>query len=270
MNQITHTTAVRRGSIMKRIALGLLAGVALAWGSGQGAYPADLAVHAAPPPAPVYNWTGFYLGGHMGFQWDFNTTFTFTDPNGNVPPVGAGNPTSNNYAAEVGIQAGYDWQFAPTWVAGVEGDISWGGATAALVNPPNFAPGSLIMHRSTDWLSSMRGRLGYVAWGNVMFYGTGGVAWDKTEGTAILNTGLAPTAGVGFNQVKTGYVAGAGVEWLCTPNFMVRTEYLFYGLNHDATMATGAFTAPGAPLPAVFTWSNYNVQEVRVAMSYKF
>ncbi|MBV8804051.1 MAG: porin family protein [Sinobacteraceae bacterium] len=255
---------------MKRITMALLAAAALGLGTGFSASAADLPVRAAPPPAPVYNWTGFYFGGHMGFQWDYNTSFTFTDPNGLVPPVGKNNPTSANYAAEVGLQGGYQWQFAPTWLAGIEGDISWGGSTPALVNPPNFVPGSLIMHATTDWISSVRGRLGYIAWGTVMFYGTGGVAWDKVEYTAILNSPLAPTAGAGFTTTKTGYVAGAGVEWLCTPNFMVRTEYLFYGFNNNAVTATGAFQGPGSPLPAVFTWSNYNVQEVRVAMSYKF
>jgi opacity protein-like surface antigen len=51
---------------------------------------------------------------------------------------------------------------------------------------------------------------------------------------------------------------------------MVRLEYLYYGLNNNAVTATGAFTAPGAPLPAVYTWSKYNMQDVRIAASYKF
>ena len=111
---------------------------------------------------------------------------------------------------------------------------------------------------------------GYVAFGNWMVYGTGGAAWAKTEYTSILNTAFAPTSGIGFTTTKAGWVAGTGVEWLCMPNMMVRLEYLYYNLSNNAVTATGAFQGPGAPLPAVYTWSKYNIQDVRLAASYKF
>ena len=268
MHQTKHAKSYRRGSIMKRTAIGLLAATALGWGFSQHASAADLRVAPAPAPVLAYNWTGFYLGAHLGWEVGSGSTQTFLDPNGLVPSVTAAAGTTQG--AEAGIQGGYNWQFAPTWLAGIEGDISWGGPTMAVPNQPNFVPGSLIQQQSTDWLASVRGRFGYVAFGNWLVYGTGGGAWAKTEYTSILNTALAPTSGTGFTTTKAGWVAGAGVEWLCMPNMMVRLEYLYYGLNNNAVTATGAFTAPGAPLPAVYTWSKYNMQDVRIAASYKF
>ncbi len=51
---------------MKKLLLGTVAIVALAGGS---AGAADLPVYKAPPPiVPVWNWTGCYIGGHVGYQ----------------------------------------------------------------------------------------------------------------------------------------------------------------------------------------------------------
>src|SRR5438552_14275042 len=63
--------------------------------------------------APIYNWTGFYIGGHVGGAFSGSNNF-----NGLV---------LSDYSARFlgGVQAGADWQFAPSWVVGVEGQYSW-------------------------------------------------------------------------------------------------------------------------------------------------
>ena len=100
---------------MKKILLGTVALVAL------GAAPALAADLAARPytkapayaPAPVYNWTGFYIGGHIGGAFSGDNS------------IGTGVTASDNGKFLGGVQAGYDWQFAPNWVLGVEGQYSW-------------------------------------------------------------------------------------------------------------------------------------------------
>jgi opacity protein-like surface antigen len=83
-----------------------------------------------------------------------------------------------------GFQVGYNWQFAPTWVAGIEGDWSWANAGSSfnqpwVVNPGGAAvSGSFTSMSSTlDWVSSLRARLGYLVLPNLMAYGTAGGAW---------------------------------------------------------------------------------------------
>jgi len=77
-----------------------------------------------------------------------------------------------------GFQAGYNWQFAPTWVAGIEGDWSWANA-AGNINQPwvlnssgVVVPGSFTSMSSTlEWVSSIRARLGYLVTPTLMAYG---------------------------------------------------------------------------------------------------
>jgi outer membrane immunogenic protein len=109
---------------MKRIAIALLAGVAALVSLNQGASAADLAVKAAPPPAPVPVWTGFFIGVHAGAAWQSDPNWTFTNPNARFFPS-QGLPSDDKEGGVGGIQGGYNWQFAPNWLVGVEGDISW-------------------------------------------------------------------------------------------------------------------------------------------------
>src|SRR5262245_32167510 len=86
--QIAELTGAE-GSTMKQIAIALLAGVAAVVGLNQGASAADLPVKAAPPPAPVPVWTGFYVGVHAGAAWQSAPNWTLTDPNpGFFPTTG--------------------------------------------------------------------------------------------------------------------------------------------------------------------------------------
>ena len=132
-----------------RIALGALALVSLPLVANA----ADVAPRRAAPayvaPAPpVYNWTGFYLGGHVGYGW----------VNASVENSSA---SASGDSAFGGFQLGYNWQaIGSPWVWGLEADASFGG--------------------SSTWFGTGRVRAGYAngAW---MPYLTGGVAWASTE-----------------------------------------------------------------------------------------
>jgi outer membrane immunogenic protein len=278
---------------MKRVAIALLAGVAAVAGLGYSASAADLAVAAPPPPAP--SWTGFYLGVHAGLAVQESSSWTFQDPNGVITPVNLGQVGNQGLGAVGGLQAGYNWQFAQAWVAGIEGDISWsslsdhrtatpltfGGAAGGIGGPGGIVAAGVLnssvsMTATTNWLSSLRARLGYVGWWNTMFYATGGVAWANIEYTGT-EANVPPTFATVFlsntshSDTKTGWVAGAGAEWMATSNILLRLEYLYYNLSSGNSASAFLVPNPGA-FPAAFnyTWSNYNVQVVRIAGSYKF
>jgi outer membrane immunogenic protein len=198
-------------------------------------------------------------------------------------PVTGGGPA---LGAVGGIQGGYNWQFAPAWVLGIEGDISWASLADHRTSGPILVSGggvligsSVAMSANTEWLSSVRGKLGWIGW-NTLWYVTGGGAWVNTEYTAT-TTVLPQAAGpnipnlyqsnTSFNTTQSGWVIGGGAEWQATTNILIRAEYLYYNL-HNGVTASAPFSPPivnTPPLP-VYSWSNYNVQVARIAASYKF
>jgi outer membrane immunogenic protein len=265
---------------LKRVAIALLAGVAAVVGLGYSASAADLAV--PPPPAPLPSWTGFYIGVHAGAAWQSTANWTFTDTGGAFfAPASV--PGTSALGAVGGIQGGYNWQFAPAWVVGVEGDISWASlsdhrAVGPLVNIlGNVVLGNpnVSMNANTNWLSSARAKLGFTGWlNNTMIYATGGAAWANIEYNAQLGFGppALPTfsnAPTSFTTTKTGWVVGAGAEWMATSNILLRAEYLYYGINTSATSSATIFPPGPAVLPS-FTWNRENIQVFRIAGSYKF
>ena len=136
---------------MKKFLLATVALVAL--GATVPALAADLPARTytkAPAyvPAPIYSWTGFYIGGHIGGAFNGNNGFN-----------GAVNST-NNGAFLGGLQAGADYQFAPTWVAGIEAQYSWLGSS----NNATVFPGIGTFTINQRGLGSVTGRLGYT-WG---------------------------------------------------------------------------------------------------------
>src|ERR1700731_4856442 len=166
--------ASRRESLMRKLVLAGLAFGALI----MPAMAADMTLYKAPPPAPYFTWTGFYFGGDVGgafssdsAAWTLNPTFG----------VSAAAGATGGSAFAGGFFAGYNYQIANSWVAGIEGD--WTGMRAGgAFNQPWIAggaiPGSLTnMSSEVEWAASIRGRLGYLIWPNLLLYGTGGGAW---------------------------------------------------------------------------------------------
>ena len=109
--------------------------------------------------APIYNWTGFYIGAHLGgaFSSDNNFSGLTTGNNGNGRLLG-------------GLQAGADWQFSPNWVAGIEGQYSWLSGNVGAVFPGGFA-----YTNNQRGLGAITGRVGYT-WGPGLLYVKGGFA----------------------------------------------------------------------------------------------
>jgi len=277
---------------MKRIAIALLAGVAAVAGLGYSASAADLAVKAAPVPVAP-SWTGFYVGVHGGAAWEQGKDVTWVDPNfllgvaGAVPsPITIRGQTE--LGAVGGLQAGYNWQtWWPAWVIGVESDISWSslsdhstqspavfatGAAGTPIGGAAFNTTSLQASRNTEWLASLRGKLGFTGWlNNTMFYATGGVAVAGIEysGTGVFFNGFTDQTSPA-HSTRGGWVAGAGAEWMATTNILLRAEYLYYQIHGSKTLGAPYLAPAFGVASPTFSWSNYNVQVFRIAASYKF
>jgi outer membrane immunogenic protein len=249
---------------------------------------ADLAVKAPLlAPAPADSWTGFYVGGNVGGAW--------TSTSGTVTPIIEApviQPVTGSFGASAaigGFQEGINWQFAPKWVVGFEGDWSFTNASANISQglmrvggPP--IPGTLgIIGEKLDWVASARNRLGYLVAPNLMVFGTGGLALGKIDysgATSINNAGATYASTVASNHISGGWVAGAGLEWMWGGHWLLRGEYLYYHLssgqtatsNNPYTVGGGIICLPSCPTAATtgYSWNSMNVNELRAALSYKF
>ena len=228
---------------MKKFLLATVALVAL--GATVPALAADLPARYAPYTkapvyaAPLYNWTGFYIGGHLGGGF------------------GGDNSILGSSRFLGGVQAGADYQFAPNWVAGVEAQYSW---TSSNNNSLGF-PGGFVATSNSDQLGSVTGRLGYT-FGPTLLYAKGGYAWKDNDNLGVRTAGGVPVAFTTFGHHSDGYTVGAGAEYMFAPSWSAKLEYMYY--NFGST----TFAAP----PVALAGARFNDDEhvVKVGVNYRF
>lgn len=182
----------------------------------------------APALKAVYDWTGLYIGAHVGYG-SGTSSATLTDPT---------IATNQNLhgGATGGVQAGYNWRLNSGWLVGVEGDISF----------PNYLPSNHVVNSAAtalssaeerwDYFASIRGRIGYTS-GPWLVYATGGLAF---AGERFLST---PTGDAEDRRLNTrlGWAAGAGVEYAFAPHWTARLEYLYRKFeNVNVSFPSGA------------------------------
>jgi outer membrane immunogenic protein len=192
-----------------------------------------LTLLAAPASAePAQSWTGAYIGGDIGLrasQADWTTQATFFGPPD--PPE----KDYNSAAARFGAFFGYNWQFAPRWVGGVEADIGWAntqtkqpgwlpGISGGLPPFPPIINGDESTIKTT-WDSSLRLRLGYLMTPGTLIYGTGGIAWQRLEWNVV----CAVCGGLSASDETTraGWTIGAGTEMRLSGHWLLRGEYRY-------------------------------------------
>jgi outer membrane immunogenic protein len=261
---------------------------ALAFAAGlvsQTASGADLPTLKSPtfqPPTNSYSWTGFYAGTNSGTGW--------ADPTGGLLPLA---PFPAGYGAPAAVaggfipsglsvgpdgpvaggQIGYLWRTG-SWVLGAEtdfqGSLIAGSTTINFPGVGGFAPSVTTASERLEWFGTARGRFGWLAEPNILFYGTGGLAYGETRESYYL-AGVPPTAGTlagSTNATRIGWAAGGGAEWKMTNNISFTLEYLRVDLGSSTLMATdqtGIF--PGLFLDYRFH-NAYNI--IRSGMNYQF
>jgi outer membrane immunogenic protein len=206
---------------------------------------------AAPVLSQVYSWTGFYIGADAGYVWGKDTTTEYLTPTNTFTGFA---PTYKVSSVVGGLYAGYNYQIGPA-VLGVESDIEAASLTGGFLDTTVGGAGTTQL----DWQGSLRGRAGIAA-GQMMFYGTGGLAFAEIDHTYTnLITGVAET-NAGF---RTGWTAGGGVEISVTPNLLARVEYRYtdYGpYRYNSLTAFPGFSGVQEP----------RFSAVRIGAAYKF
>jgi len=231
---------------------------------------ADMPFKAAPAiVAPT--WTGLYVGADIGGVW------THTEGTWNPLPsaalFGADTITAAIDTSSIsgGLHAGFNYQLGPSVVAGIEGDWTWTNASASFTRPwTSFGvlPGTFTtMGTKLDWLASVRGRLGYLVTPDVLAYVTGGGAWGGVDYAASNSNSLFYATAVAFSSTPSGYVVGGGLEWRMSGNWLLRGEYLFYRLSGASAVGT---SVASPSFPSGYAWSDMDVNQGRIGVSYKF
>jgi outer membrane immunogenic protein len=275
---------------MKRI---LLAGVAVAF-CGATALAADLPVKASvAAPAALFNWSGCYAGGNIGYSWG-RSKVSFPDDPLDFEPARTVDPKG----VIGGLQGGCNWQVSRNWVWGVETDFQWSGqkgrSDETVVNL--VIPGTVtILETDTvtsrlRWLGTLRGRLGFVADArpDVLWFATGGLAYGRIRTSAnedlFIDVGggsvtVTETFSASENKTKFGVAVGGGFEVALGNNWTWKVEYLYVDLGTARGTAnwSGVVTVCtptcGGPIPSTSTGSYSNRMTdniVRIGLNYRF
>jgi outer membrane immunogenic protein len=250
---------------------------------------------AQADPVPSFN--GSHVGINAGAAWGL-ASFS-TNPNCPADPAGAvfcnaptdssaingvvvskaGTGTLSPTAVTGGVQAGHDWQHG-TIVVGAEADVgalNLGQSAASQSGFPfAFAANSFVLteRMSTEWLATIRGRIGYTPVPRLLLYATGGLAFTDfkfSSSYADNATGGGLPGGTGFGSrsgIRTGWTIGGGGEWMLDACWSIKAEYLYVDFGSER------IAVPTSNTPAFqqvqFVDGDLAAQLARVGLNYRY
>jgi outer membrane immunogenic protein len=233
-----HMGAMRGGLLA-------LAGVTMIGGSATAADLKPAPVYKAPPAGVLpaaYDWTGFYIGGHVGYGWDRDKWRDAAGLNSSSTP--------NGFLG--GGQVGFNYQIGQ-YLLGIEGDGSWSGIKGSTTTAMG-AMGATIDNR-VDWTSTVTGRAGLV-FDRWLAYGKGGVAFAGDR----FRTNRYTPAIVEVTDTRVGWTVGAGVEYAFAPAWSAKLEYNYMDFGTKAvSFAPGTSTSIDEQVHAVKFGINYKL-----------
>jgi outer membrane immunogenic protein len=197
----------------------------------------------APMMAPAYSWTGGYAGISLGGRWA-DTTWATTSIG---LPLGPGDPTTssasfNSSTIRAGGYIGYNWQVAPIWVVGLEGDLAWGRNDKSMAGIPGTFGGGMLglgalafdtSNVRLGWDASVRGRVGFLVTPTALLYATGGVAWQQVDvnaacaGSNLNASWCTAVRNETASNTQVGWTIGGGAETMIGSNLLLRAEYRY-------------------------------------------
>jgi len=256
----------------------------------------------AAPPAVFLGWTGWYVGVNAGYidsvgRTNTDAPFSVTDSRGTGDAGNLANTATNQFNNRPdgflgGVQAGYNFQFSPSLVAGWEADIQGStlrenlGATAT-ASGGAFRPAwvtTTTVSNHLDYLGTVRARIGVTPTPDVLFYSTGGLAFGGVRSSTQINFNNTDAVAVpgstsgSLSETRFGWTAGGGAEWMFSSNWTAKLEYLYYNLG-AAKYSTGGYAVDLTPTGfagfgivslATSTTPRFEGNIVRVGVNYRF
>ena len=187
----------------------------------------------------------------------------------------AGNMSFSQSGFTGGAQLGYNFQHDDL-VFGLEADLAYPGINASEKDSrtyPCCAPSSFTLKQdlSVGWLGTARAKLGFAS-GKALFYGTGGLAFGNVSYQSDFSDDYenGAVSSSSSSEVKLGWSAGGGVEWMMTESVSLKLEYLYYDLG-DVSAASGAFRSGGRDYDVKFDRSaSVSGSIVRAGLNWHF
>jgi outer membrane immunogenic protein len=218
-----------------------------------------------PPPAPISNWTGFYIGINGGAGW--GTAASSIDLSGLTGFAGLGTLPVGSHELNGflgGGQIGYNWQTGNV-VLGVEGDGDW-------ANISGTAPcleDILSCSANVQWTADATVRLGVLPLSNVLVYVKGGAAWAgvnyNLSSSGIL---VATSISSSLTTTKTGGLLGFGTEYLFAPHWTAKIEYNY--TDFGSSTNTFVVTETGVGSVALPVQTTLQMHTVKAGVNYHF
>lgn len=211
-----------------------------------------------------YDWTGLYVGGHLGYAWG-QSNWAGPDASGTLNLSQRLDPVFQTGSYFAGLQAGFDYMLPSRMVVGIAADVSfpaWPNVAGISIGGSStfFSPslGSQVSY-SENVLSfgTVRARVGYAP-NNWLLYLTGGFSWSYDQLTLMQLT--SGTTDMPFLW-RLGWAAGAGTEVPIAPNWTAQLEYLFSDYGNSNVLFGNA---------GQHFLSNFALQEVRAGLNYRF
>lgn len=248
---------------------------------------------SAEPAVRAPSWTGFYLGANLGWGWQnansttgANADFPFFSANSTLLQDGV-IPTYTSWKGDGflgGVTLGYTFQ-AGSFVYGIEADRMWTSirGTSSEIRDPGSVGwlATTATETKTDWLATLRGRVGVLASPLMQIYATGGLAIGHVEGSRSTFTSGAGNcdslhmvnfvcAAGSASDTKRGWTVGAGADYRIAQNWTVRAEYLYYDLGNISFVTNG--TTPVFPIgePRFHVDTKIAGSIVRIGLNYQF
>jgi outer membrane immunogenic protein len=246
-----------------------LVAVACAVISVQAASAADMPTKAPAHAPAIWNWTGFYLGGQAGGGWS-SSTQTNVDGTGAFL-AGTVQPPISSSGFLGGVYGGYNYQFSPSFLVGIDADYSWADLTGSSTVPANTGAAlSNAFSIKVKSLATVTARLGYIFNNNWMLFGKAGWAWsdwDANSVTTRTTTGAVTSSGTSSPN-RNGLILGTGLEWAFAEHWSAKLEYDYVHFNTVSYNSTDTSAGGTVSSPARSQTSYMNI--VKVGAAYRF
>ena len=227
--------------------------------------PAPLPMPARAPVAyvpaePMFSWTGFYIGGNLGYGWNqggVTDSFGFFSAN---------NPSSNGVFIGGG-QVGGNYQFG-SFVVGADMDFDWAANNKNSFPGVGTPVGTIVVSSNNRWVTTLAARVGW-AMDHLLIYAKGGGGWIGAGNFAFTNVTTGGSIALSNSNTNYGWLVGAGAEYAFTNHWTAKLEYDYMGVTN------ASYTVPATASAALlagdtFSSSGRSIQMLTVGVNYLF